>query len=470
MAPDRFDAVVASISFFVNAGIRFVEETCKLRAFTELWYRITLERYGVSDPKARRFRYGVQVNSLGLTEAQPENNVQRIVLEALGVTLSKRARARSVQLPAWNEALGLPRPWDQQWSLRIQQVLAYETDLLEYEDILDGSHVVEARTAELVEAAQAELDDVLALGGAFAAIEELKGRLVASNTARIRRIESGEQIVVGVNAYTETTDSPLGGEGNILEVDPQVQDQLIAEVQAWRSERDNDAVKRSLDQLRRAAEGTENIMAATIDLAHAGGTTGEWAGLLREVFGEYRAPTGVAAAAGMGGQSDALRATAARVATLAGGPPRFLVAKPGLDGHSNGAEQIAVAARDAGMEVIYQGIRLTPAQIAAVARDEDVDVVGLSVLSGGHLELVPDVLRRLREAGSDAPVVVGGIIPTGDRARLEALGVAAVYTPKDFELGRMMAEIVDLAVSAPRIVSLAARFSVAGTESGPVRA
>jgi ethylmalonyl-CoA mutase len=446
VAPDRFDAVVASISFFVNAGIRFVEETCKLRAFTELWDRITLERYGVSDPKARRFRYGVQVNSLGLTEAQPENNVQRIVLEALGVTLSKRARARSVQLPAWNEALGLPRPWDQQWSLRIQQVLAYETDLLEYEDILDGSHVVEARTAELVEAAQAELDDVLALGGAFAAIEELKGRLVASNTARIRRIESGEQIVVGVNAYTETADSPLGGEGNILEVDPQVQDQLIAEVQAWRSERDNDAVKRSLDQLRRAAEGTENIMAATIDLAHAGGTTGEWAGLLREVFGEYRAPTGVAAAAGMGGQSDALRATAARVATLPGGPPRFLVAKPGLDGHSNGAEQIAVAARDAGMEVIYQGIRLTPAQIAAVARDEDVDVVGLSVLSGGHLELVPDVLRRLRDAGSDAPVVVGGIIPTGDRARLEALGVAAVYTPKDFELGRMMAEIVDLAV------------------------
>ncbi len=444
VAPERFDAVVASISFFVNAGIRFVEETCKMRAFTELWDRLTLERYGVTDPKARRFRYGVQVNSLGLTEAQPENNVQRIVLEALGVTLSKRARARSLQLPAWNEALGLPRPWDQQWSLRIQQVLAYETDLLEYEDLLDGSHVVEARTAELVEAAQAELDEVLALGGAFAAIDELKGRLVSSNTERMRRIESGEQTVVGVNAFTESAPSPLGGEGSILSVDPAVQDQLIAEVQAWRSERDNDAVKRSLDQLRRAAEGTDNIMAATIDLAHAGGTTGEWAGLLREVFGEYRAPTGVAAAAGLGGMSTTLRETAARVKAMAGGPPRFLVAKPGLDGHSNGAEQIAVAARDAGMEVIYQGIRLTPAEIAAVARDEDVDVIGLSVLSGSHLELVPDVLRRVREAGSSAPVVVGGIIPSGDQAELVALGVAAVYTPKDFELGRLMADIVDL--------------------------
>jgi len=442
--PDRFDAVVASISFFVNAGIRFVEETCKMRAFTELWDRITLERYGVTDPKARRFRYGVQVNSLGLTEAQPENNVPRIVLEALGVTLSKRARARSVQLPAWNEALGLPRPWDQQWSLRAQQVLAYETDLLEYDDILDGSHVVEARTAELIDQAQAELDDVLALGGAFAAIDELKGRLVASNTERTRRIESGGQTVVGVNAYTETAPSPLGGEGSILLVDPAVQDQLIAEVQAWRSERDNDAVKRSLDQLRLAAEGRANIMPATIDLAHAGGTTGEWAGLLREVFGEYRAPTGVAAAAGLGGLSSALRDTADRVKALSGGPPRLLVAKPGLDGHSNGAEQIAVAARDAGMEVIYQGIRLTPAQIAAVARDEDVDVIGLSILSGSHLALVPEVLRLVREAGCAAPLVVGGIIPTADRPRLEAMGVAAVYTPKDFELGRIMADILDL--------------------------
>ena len=442
---DRFPAVVASISFFVNAGIRFVEETCKMRAFTQLWDQLTLERYGVTDPKARRFRYGVQVNSLGLTEAQPENNVPRIVLESLGVTLSKRARARSVQLPAWNEALGLPRPWDQQWSLRIQQVLAYETDLLEYEDILDGSHVVEARTAEMVEQARVELDDVLARGGAFASIEHLKGRLVASNTERTRRIESGEQVVVGVNAYTDTAASPLGGAESILRVDPAVQDELIADVQAWRSNRDNDAVKRSLDELRRVAERGENIMPATIDLAHAGGTTGEWAGLFREVFGEYRAPTGVAAAAGIGGVTAALRDTAERVKAMADGPPRFLVAKPGLDGHSNGAEQIAVAARDAGMEVIYQGIRLTPEQIAAVARDEDVDVVGLSILSGSHLELVPDVLDRLREAGSTAPVVVGGIIPAEDRPRLEGLGVAAVYTPKDFELGRIMAEIVELA-------------------------
>jgi (2R)-ethylmalonyl-CoA mutase len=442
---DRFSAVVGSISFFVNAGIRFVEETCKMRAFTQLWDQLTLERYGVTDPKARLFRYGVQVNSLGLTEAQPENNVQRIVLEALGVTLSKRARARSVQLPAWNEALGLPRPWDQQWSLRIQQVLAYETDLLEYDDILDGSHVVEARTAELVDAARAELDDVLDRGGAFASIEELKGRLVASNTERTRRIESGEQLVVGVNSYTDTAASPLDTAESILKVDPTVQDQLIADVQAWRSNRDNDAVKRSLDELRRAAESGANVMAATIDLAHAGGTTGEWAGLFREVFGEYRAPTGVAAAAGIGGVSTALHDTAARVKAMAGGPPRFLVAKPGLDGHSNGAEQIAVAARDAGMEVIYQGIRLTPPQIAAVARDEDVDVVGLSILSGSHLELVPEVLEQLREAGSTAPVVVGGIIPAEDRPRLEGLGIAAVYTPKDFELGRIMADIADLA-------------------------
>jgi (2R)-ethylmalonyl-CoA mutase len=444
VSEDRFPAVVGSISFFVNAGIRFIEETCKMRAFTELWDRITLERYGVEDPKLRRFRYGVQVNSLGLTEAQPENNVQRIVLEMLAVTLSKRARARSVQLPAWNEALGLPRPWDQQWSLRMQQVLAYETDLLEYDDVLDGSTVIEGLTAELAEAAWAELEEVLGMGGAFAAIEELKGRLVASNTERIRRIETGEQVVVGVNAFTETAPSPLAGEEHILKVDPSVQDEMIADVAAWRAGRDNDAVKRSLDALRRAAETGENIMPATIDLAHAGGTTGEWAGVLREVFGEYRAPTGVAAAVGVGGLSTGLREVAERVRRLAGGPPRFLVAKPGLDGHSNGAEQIAVAARDAGMEVVYQGIRLTPEQIAAVARDEDVDVVGLSILSGSHLELVPEVLSLLRGAGVDAPVVVGGIIPEEDRPGLLALGVAAVYTPKDFELGRIMADIVDL--------------------------
>jgi (2R)-ethylmalonyl-CoA mutase len=448
VADDRFPAVVASISFFVNAGIRFVEETCKLRAFTELWDRITLERYGVTDEKARRFRYGVQVNSLGLTEEQPENNVQRIVLEALGVTLSKKARARSIQLPAWNEALGLPRPWDQQWSLRIQQVLAFETDLLEYDDIFDGSKVIEAKVRELSEGAQAELDDVLALGGAFEAIDEMKARLVRSHTERRRRIESGDLKVVGVNTFTETAPSPLGGAESILRVDPSVQDELIADVQAWRSERDNDAVKRSLDELRRAAESGTNVMAATIDLAHAGGTTGEWAGVLREVFGEYRAPTGVGAAAG--GNLGGLAAVAERVKAMAGGPPRLLVAKPGLDGHSNGAEQIAVAARDAGMEVIYQGIRLTPAQIAAVARDEDVDVIGLSILSGSHLELVPEVVRLVRAEGVTAPVVVGGIIPVEDEAVLRAAGVAAVYTPKDYELARIMGEIADLAESSRR--------------------
>jgi (2R)-ethylmalonyl-CoA mutase len=453
---DRFPAVFASISFFVNAGIRFVEETCKMRAFTELWDRIGLERYGVTDEKARRFRYGVQVNSLGLTEAQPENNVQRIVLEALGVTLSKRARARSIQLPAWNEALGLPRPWDQQWSLRIQQVLALETDLLEYEDLFDGSKVMEARTAELVEAASAELDDVLGLGGAFEAIDELKGRLVRSHTERIRRIENGELKIVGVNVFTDTAASPLEGEELILKVDPAVQDALIADVQAWRSNRDADAVKRALDDLRQVAESSDNVMPATIALAHAGGTTGEWAGVLREVFGEYRAPTGVGAAAGHAGTTSVLRAVAERTKAMPGGPPRLLVAKPGLDGHSNGAEQIAVAARDAGMEVVYQGIRLTPEQIAATARDEDVDVVGLSILSGSHLELVPDVVRLLHDNGVDAPVIVGGIIPEDDRQRLMGAGVAAVYTPKDFELGRIMADIVDLVadhranVGAPR--------------------
>jgi (2R)-ethylmalonyl-CoA mutase len=442
--PERMPAVVASISFFVNAGIRFVEEVCKMRAFTRLWDQLTLERYGVTDAKARRFRYGVQVNSLGLTEAQPENNVQRIVLEALGVTLSKDARARSIQLPAWNEALGLPRPWDQQWSLRIQQVLALETDLLEYDDIFDGSHVIEGRTTELADAARAELDEVLAMGGAFAAIEELKGRLVASNTERVRRIENGDQVVVGVNRFTETAESPLGGEENILKVDPAVEAETIAELEHWRTERDADAVAAAIEELRRVARSGENVMPATIALAHAGGTTGEWAGALRDEFGEYRAPTGVAASIGVGALPDDLRAVADKVRSMPGGPPRLLVGKPGLDGHSNGAEQIAVAARDAGMEVIYQGIRLTPEQIAAVARDEDVDVVGLSILSGSHLELVPDVVRRLRAVGVDAPVIVGGIIPEEDRPRLIAEGVARVYTPKDFELSRIMADIADL--------------------------
>jgi (2R)-ethylmalonyl-CoA mutase len=448
---ERFPAVFASISFFVNAGIRFVEETCKMRAFTQLWDRIGLDRYGVADPKARRFRYGVQVNSLGLTEVQPENNVQRIALEMLGVTLSRDARARSIQLPAWNEALGLPRPWDQQWALRMQQVLAYETDLLEYADVFEGSRVVEARTAELAESASAELDDVLSMGGAFEAIDELKGRLVRSHAERLRRIEDGELVVVGVNRFTETAPSALAGEGeeHILRVDPALEAQTIAEVRAWRSERDNDAVKRSLDQLRGAAGSGENIMPATIDLAHAGGTTGEWAGALREVFGEYRAPTGVAAAVGAGGGSAGLRAIAERVKALPAGPPRLLVAKPGLDGHSNGAEQIAVAARDAGMEVIYQGIRLTPEQIAAVAVEEDVEVVGLSILSGSHLDLVPQVVRLVRAGGVEAPIVAGGIIPEEDRQPLLDAGVAAVYTPKDFELVRIMSDIVDLA-SAPR--------------------
>ena len=445
---DQFPAVVASISFFVNAGIRFVEETCKLRAMTELWDRLCLERYDVQDPKARRFRYGVQVNSLGLTEAQPENNVQRIVLEALGVTLSKNARARSIQLPAWNEALGLPRPWDQQWSLRIQQVLAYETDLLEYEDLFDGSHVVEARTRELRDEATAELDDVLALGGAFEAIDELKTRLVGSHVERLRRIESGDLTVVGVNAFTEAAESPLGGAESILRVDPAVQETQVAELAEWRSTRDADAVQRALDELARVADTDENIMGATIALAHAGGTTGEWAEALREAFGEYRAPTGVAGA--RGGATDALRAIAVELQARPGGPPRLLVAKPGLDGHSNGAEQIAVAGRDAGFEVIYQGIRLTPEQIAAVARDEDVDVIGLSILSGSHLELVPEVLGLLREAGVQAPVVVGGIIPPADQAVLLAAGVAAVYTPKDFELGKLMAELADLTLSGRR--------------------
>ncbi|MBI1844813.1 MAG: protein meaA [Actinobacteria bacterium] len=439
---DHFPQVVGSISFFVNAGIRFIEETCKMRAFTASWDRICLERYGVQDPKLRRFRYGVQVNSLGLTEAQPENNVQRIVLEALGVTLSKNARARSLQLPAWNEALGLPRPWDQQWSLRIQQVLALETDLLEYEDIFEGSKVIEAKTDELRDAAWTELEEVLELGGAFEAIEELKGRLVSSHTERMRRLESGDLQVVGVNVFAETAPSPLGGEESILKVDPDVQDQLIADVRAWRDARDADAVKGAIDELRRVARSSENIMGATIALAHAGGTTGEWADVLREEFGEYRAPTGVSAAVGRHGNS--LGDVARRARALPGGPPRLLVAKPGLDGHSNGAEQIAVAARDAGMEVIYQGIRLTPEQIASVARDEDVDVVGLSILSGSHLELVPMVIKLLRDNGVDAPVVVGGIIPEEDRPELLAGGVAAVYTPKDFELTRIMDEITSL--------------------------
>jgi len=443
---DAMTSVVASVSFFVNAGIRFVEETAKMRAFGKLWDRITSERYGITDPKARRFRYGVQVNSLGLTEAQPENNVQRIVLEMLGVTLSRSARARSLQLPAWNEALGLPRPWDQQWSLRVQQVLALESDLLEYEDIFDGSHVMEAKTDELVDSATAELDEILALGGAFEAIDEMKGRLVRSHTERMRRIESGAQTVIGVNAFTETAESPLSGDDNIMRVDPAVQEQAMEEIAAWRAARDNDAVERALEELVRVARSDENIMPATIALAQVGGTTGEWSETLREVFGEYRAPTGVASAVGVAGGSDGLRGISEQMRTLEGGPVRLLVAKPGLDGHSNGAEQIAVAARDAGFEVIYQGIRLTPEQIAAAARDEDVDIVAVSILSGSHLVLVPEVIRLVREAGVTAPVVAGGIIPVEDQPILLAAGAARIYTPKDFDLTKIMSDMLSLAL------------------------
>jgi ethylmalonyl-CoA mutase len=450
VAADEFHTVVERISFFLNSGIRFVEEVCKVRAMTELWDQITLDRYGITDPKARRFRYGVQVNSLGLTEAQPENNVPRIVLETLGVTMSKRARARAVQLPAWNEALGLPRPWDQQWSLRIQQVLALETDLLEYDDIFDGSIVIEKKTAELAAAASTELDRIVASGGAFANIDQLKGDLVQSHADRIRRIESGEISIVGVNTFTESAPSPLleqlEGEASFLVVDPAAEREQVAALEQWRSSRDASAVASAVEALRSAAESpAAELMAPTIALARAGGTVGEWAGALRAVFGQYRAPTGIGRVAA--GTSAGLMAVRERIraAVDAGRAPiRLLVGKPGLDGHSNGAEQIAVAARDAGMEVIYQGIRLTPEEIAAAARDEDVDVIGLSILSGSHLDLVPETIRRLRAEGVTAPVIVGGIIPEADRECLLAAGASRVYTPKDYRLSEIMADIADL--------------------------
>jgi (2R)-ethylmalonyl-CoA mutase len=445
VAEDDLDQVVGRMSFFVNAGIRFVEETAKMRAFSAMWDRICQERYGVSNERLRRFRYGVQVNSLGLTEGQPENNVPRIVLEALGVSLSKDARARAIQLPAWNEALGLPRPWDQQWSLRIQQILAFETDLLEYDDIFEGSHVMEAKTNELIEASTAELDDVLERGGAFSAVEELKTRLVRSQAERVARIESGEQMVVGVNCFTDSAESPLPVD-SVLKLEPTVESDLQADVQAWRRDRDRAAVRRARDELRRAAEDADaDLMAPPIALARSGGTTGEWGAALREVFGEYRAPTGVGGARGTHptvASRASNRARALRAQT--GSPPRLLVAKPGLDGHSNGAEQIAVAARDAGFEVIYQGIRLTPEQIVATARDEDVDVVGLSILSGSHLELVPEIIDRLAAAKVDAAVVVGGIIPAEDAEILMGKGVSAVYTPKDFEFASIMDDLLTL--------------------------
>jgi (2R)-ethylmalonyl-CoA mutase len=453
VSADEFPEVVGRISFFIDVGIRFVEELCKMRAFTELWDRICLERYGVTDEKLRRFRYGVQVNSLGLTEAQPENNVQRIVLEMLGVTLSRDARARALQLPCWNEALGLPRPWDQQWSLRMQQVLAYESDLLEYDDLFEGSKVIETKVGELCDEARAELEWVLDGGGVFSMIDEIKGRLVQSNAERVRRIESGEVKVVGVNCFTETTASPMIGDGvgHILELDPAAEAEQIAALETWRANRDNDAVAEALDRLRAVARTDENLVPATIALARVSGTVGEWAGALREVFGQYRAPTGVGAVQLAPG--DALLAVRKKVQAAAaelGGPIRLLVGKPGLDGHSNGAEQIAVAARDAGMEVVYQGIRLTPAEIATAAADEDVDAVGLSILSGSHLELVPETLRLLHDAGSDAPVVVGGIIPENDEAILRKAGVAAVYTPKDFRIAEIMDDVADLAIAHKR--------------------
>jgi len=442
--------VVGRISFFLNAGIRFVEEICKARAMAELWDEITAERYGVEDAKLRRFRYGVQVNSLGLTEAQPENNVIRIVLEALGVTFSKKARCRALQLPAWNEALGLPRPWDQQWSLRIQQILAYETDLLEYEDLFDGSHVVEAKTRELVASARQELDRVLAMGGAVAAVESayMKQQLVASNTRRLRAIESGELTVVGVNAYTETEPSPLtAGADAILVVDESAEREQIESLRAFRARRSQSEVESALRELDDALAAERNVMPVSIRAAVAGVTTGEWADALRKRFGEYRAPTGVVAGrpVAAGGETAAVRERVRALETELGRPLKFLVGKPGLDGHSNGAEQIAVKARDVGMEVVYEGIRLTPEEIADSARDEGVHVIGLSILSGSHGVLVIDVLERLREVGcGDLPVVVGGIIPEEDARKLRAAGVARVYTPKDFDLTRIMNEIVDV--------------------------
>ncbi|MGZ8743810.1 MAG: protein meaA [Nocardioides sp.] len=450
--PDaEFGRVVGRISFFVNAGLRFVEELCKMRALVRLWDEITRERYGITDAKARRLRYGVQVNSLGLTEAQPENNVQRIVLEMLSVTLSRDARARAVQLPAWNEALGLPRPWDQQWALRMQQVLAYETDLLEYDDLFDGSHVVEAKVAELIAGARTEIDRVQEMGGAVAAVESgyMKGELVRALAQRRRRIESGEDVVVGVNRFETTEPSPLQAEGAgaIEVVDPATEAAAVEAIRAWRAGRDAAAVEAALNELRDAAKTEANLMEASIACAKAGVTTGEWTGALREVFGEFRAPTGVAAAVSGDavGEIAAVRARVRATGEELHQRLRMLVGKPGLDGHSNGAEQVAVRARDAGFEVVYQGIRLTPAQIVAAAVQEGVHVVGLSILSGSHLEVVPAVVDGLRAAGvDDVPVVVGGIIPPDDAAELHKRGVAAVFTPKDFRLTQMMDEIVTL--------------------------
>ena len=453
VASDAFADVVGRISFFVNAGLRFITELCKLRAFVELWDEITALRYGVADPKQRLFRYGVQVNSLGLTEQQPENNVTRILLEMLAVTLSKSARARAVQLPAWNEALGLPRPWDQQWSLRTQQILAYETDLLEYGDIFDGSPVISAKVEELKREAKAELAHIMALGGAVAAVEQgyMKRQLVESNTRRLEAIERGEQTVVGVNRFQETEASPLAGAAEtVLTVSPEAEREQIERLRSWRAARDERAVSAALRELRAAASENRNIMPASVACAKAGVTTGEWGFALRERFGEYRAPTGVGQA--MRNETiglDDLRAQVDRLSRRLGRRLKFVLGKPGLDGHSNGAEQIAVRARDAGMDIFYDGIRLTPAQIVEATQSQNAHVVGLSILSGSHLALVQDVVARLRSAGlGHIPVVVGGIIPPEDARKLEQLGIAAVYTPKDFDLNRVMADVLRIVEAA----------------------
>jgi (2R)-ethylmalonyl-CoA mutase len=443
-----FPAMAARISFFVNAGIRFVTEMCKMRAFTDLWDEILLNRYGVTEEKHRRFRYGVQVNSLGLTEQQPENNVYRILLEMLAVTLSKKARARAVQLPAWNEALGLPRPWDQQWSLRMQQILAYETDLLEYDDLFDGNPAIDAKVQALKDGARAELAQIDAMGGAVAAIDYMKSRLVEANADRIVRIEAGETTVVGVNRFTTSEPSPLTtGEGSIMQADPAAEADQIARLRAWRAGRDDAAVKAALAALRQAAESGQNIMPPSIAAAKAGATTGEWAAVIRAAFGEYRAPTGVSRNPSNRTEGlEPIREAVDAVSTRLGRRLKFLMGKPGLDGHSNGAEQIAARARDCGMDIHYEGIRLTPAEIVSAAADQEAHVVGLSILSGSHLPLIADTMDRMRQAGlSHIPVVVGGIIPDEDAARLRSLGVAAVYTPKDFELNRIMLDIVALA-------------------------
>ena len=448
---DEFSAVVGRLSFFVNAGIRFIEECCKMRAFAAMWDRIARDRYGVTDAKLRRFRYGVQVNSLGLTESQAENNVQRIVLEMLGVVLSSSARARAIQLPAWNEALGLPRPWDQQWSLRIQQVMAFETDLLEYGDILDGSPVIDGKVAELVAGAEAEMMQVEDHGGVVRAIESgyVKRELVKSHTARLQAIESGDLKIVGVNCFREAEPSPLvgHGDGGILTVDPEAERQQISRLNTFRAARDPAAVAEALAGLKEAAASDDNIMPASIRCAHAGVTTGEWAQTLRDVFGEYRAPTGIdgVVTGGQGGELDRLRELTRETGERLGRPLRLLIGKPGLDGHSNGAEQVAVMARDAGFEVVYDGIRLTPRQLAAAALEEGAHLVGLSVLSGSHIELVADTRRELADVGlSEVPLIVGGIIPDKDAQAFTDAGVAAVYTPKDMDLYRIMAELVDI--------------------------